>query len=151
MHFDLSKFSRGDPPRLGRVSPKELVLFSKWGRAVYRLCETVVYDYKGKPRGFIVGTTVYDLRTEHRGFWQNLVVSDRMRRVIGFAQGARITGLVLPPVEIPPVPFKNLPAPEPPDEATELECAAFVPIWSMMQFENLLPSFDDDETEKESL
>jgi hypothetical protein len=151
LHFDLSEYIRDDPPRPARASPKEQVLYNKWGKAVYRLCGTVLYDYRGRPRGFIVGTTVYDLRAEHRGFWQNLVVSDRMRRVIGFAPGACIKGLVLPLVEIPPLAYRDLPAPALPDGATELECTAFVPIWSMMQFENLLPSFDDDETEKESL
>jgi len=149
LHFDLSDYIRDDVQRTRRASPKEQVLFNKWGKAVYRLREGVVYDYRGRPRGFIVGTTVYDLRGEHRGFWRNLLVSDRMRRVIGFAPGASMHGLVLPPVEIPPLAYRDLPAPSPPSGLTELECAPFIPVWSMMQFENLLPSFDDDKTEGE--
>jgi hypothetical protein len=140
---------RDDTPLKPRVSPKELVLFNKWGKAVFRLLQDVVYDYKGKPRGFIVGTTVYDIRGEHRGFWHDLLVSDRMRRVIGYAHGASIKGLALPPIEIPPLVYRDLPAPKPPPGLTELECPAFVAAWSMMQFENLLPNFDDDEKVEE--
>lgn len=112
---------------------------------MFRLRETVVYDFQGRPRGFMVGTTVYDIRGEHRGFWQNLIVSDRTRRVIGYAAAASIQGLVLPPYEFPPLVYRDLPAPELPDELTELECQPWVAVWSVMQFENLLPCFDEDE------
>jgi len=119
---------------------KELALYNRYGKAVYRLCGTVFYDYLGKPRGVVVGKAVYDLRGQHRGFWQNGVVWDRMCRVLGYAQEARLKGLSLPPVEIPPVPYKNLPPPEPPAEAVDLECPAFIPVWSMMRLDNLLPT-----------
>jgi len=145
LEFDLSKYMRDDPALKPRASTREQVLYNKWGKAVFRLLETVVYDYKGRPRGFIVGTTVYDIRGEHRGFWQNLLVSDRMRRVIGYAAGASIKGLVLPPYEFPPLVYRDLPKPGLPDGLTELECPAFVAVWSMMQFENLLPNFDEEE------
>jgi len=151
LNFDLSDYLKDDAPRTHREPPKEQVLYNKWGKAVYRLREGVLYDYRGRPRGFIVVTTVYDLRGEHRGFWRNFIVSDRMRRVIGFAFGARIEGLVLPPIEIPPLSYRDLPAPELPAGAVALECPAFLSAWSMMQFENLLPSFEDDEAEKENL
>lgn len=148
MEFDLSKYMRDDTPLKARVSPKEQVLFNKWGKATLRLRETVVYDYKGRPRGFIVGTTVYDIRGEHRGFWQNLIVSDRMRRVIGYAAGATIKGLVLPPVEFPPIVYRDEPPPPVPEGLVELECPAFLAVWSMMQFENLLPNFDEEEEKR---
>jgi len=147
LQFDLSQFTRDDVPRPTRASPKEQVLFNRYGRAVYRLKGDVLYDYRGRPRGFVVGTAVYDLRVGHRGFWQNLVLSDRMRRVIGFAQGARVSGLALPPIEIPPLPYTDLPAPALPDEAVDLECPAFMPAWSMMQLENLLPIEETNEEE----
>jgi hypothetical protein len=118
----------------------ELVLYNRYGKAVYRLCEATLYDYFGKPRGFVVGKAVYDLRGQHRGFWQNDVVWDRMCRVVGYSHKARVEGLTLPPIEIPPVPYKNLPAPEPPAQAVDMECPAFVPAWSMMRLDNLLPT-----------
>jgi hypothetical protein len=140
---------RDDTPLKPRAARKEQVLYNKWGKAVFRLLDAVLYDYKGRPRGFIVGTTVYDIRGEHRGFWRDLIVSDRMHRVIGYAHGASIKGLVLPLVEIPPLVYRDLPAPKPPPGLTELECPAFVAVWSMMQLENLLPNFDDDEKVEE--
>ena len=118
---------------------KEHVLFDRYGKAVYRLCGAVFYDFKGRPRGFVAGKTVYDLRAQHRGFWQNWVLSDRMRRVVGFGQEARIIGLTLPPTEIPLLPFANQPAPELPAEAVDLHYVMFTPAWSMMQLNNLLP------------
>jgi hypothetical protein len=143
---------KDDPPRKFQASPRELVLYNKWGKAAFRLRETVVYDFQGRPRGFIVGTTVYDIRGEHRGFWQNLIVSDRTRRIIGYAAGASIQGLVLPPYEFPPLVYRDLPAPELPDGLTEPECQPCVAVWSVMQFENLLPCFDEDEkAERENL
>ena len=87
----------------------ETVIFNKFGRAAYRLCDTVFYDYVGKPRGFLVDRTVYAPR-----------------------------GLSLPQPDIPPVPYKNLPAPEPPPGVTDMAPPALAPIWSMMQLENLL-------------
>ena len=143
---------KDEPPRKFRASPRELVLYNKWGKAVYRLRETVVYDFQGRPRGFVVGTTVYDIRGEHRGFWKNLIVSDRTRRVIGYAAGASIQGLALPPYEFPPLVYRDLPAPEMPDELTELEYQPCVAVWSVMQFDNLLPCFEEDkEAEREIL
>jgi len=148
VNFDLSKYMREEPQHKPAASTRELVLFNKWGKATLRLRETVVYDYKGRPRGFIVGTTVYDVRGEHRGFWQNLLVSDRMRRIIGYAGGATIKGLVLPPVEFPPIVYRDDPPPPVPEGLVELECPPFVAVWSMMQFENLLPNFDEEEKKR---
>jgi hypothetical protein len=145
VNFDLSKYMREEPERKPQATPREIVLYNKWGKAVFRLRGTVLYDFKGKPRGFTVGTTVYDIRGEHRGFWQSFVVSDRMRRVIGFTVGANIKGLALPPVEFPPLVYRDLPAPPLPSAAVELECPTFLAVWSMMQFENLLPNFEDEE------
>jgi len=136
---------RDDAELKPRATIRELVLFNKWGKATLRLRETVLCDYKGRPRGFIVGTTVYDIRGEHRGFWQNLLVSDRMHRVIGYAYGASIKGLVLPPVEFPPIVYRDDPPPSVPAGLVELECPSFLGVWSMMQLENLLPNFDGDE------
>ena len=127
---------------------KEHVLFDRHGKAVYRLCGAVFYDFKGRPRGFVAGRTVYDLRAQHRGFWQNWVLSDRMRRVVGFGQEARIIGLTLPPTEIPLLPFANQPAPETPAEAVDLQYVMYMPAWSMMQLNNLLPI--EEPTEKEN-
>ncbi len=115
---------------------------------MFRLKGDVLYDYRGRPRGFVAGKTVYDLRIVHRGFWQHGVLSDRMRRIIGFTQGARVSGLTLPPIEIPPLPYTDLPPPALPDEAIDLECPAYMPAWSMMQLENLLPL--EETAEKES-
>ncbi len=151
MNFDLSKYMREEPAHKPPLTPRELVLYNKWGKATFRLRGNVLYDFKGKPRGFVVGTTVYDVRGEHRGFWQSLVVSDRMRRVIGFAVGAGVKGLALPPVEFPPLVYRDSPAPDLPEGAVELECPAFMAVWSMMQFENLLPSFEDEEAEGDKL
>ena len=149
MNIDLSKYMREEPERKPAAANRELILFNKWGKATLRLREKVMYDYKGRPRGFIVGTTVYDIRGEHRGFWQNLLVSDRMRRVIGYAFGASIKGLVLPPVEFPPIVYRDDPPPPVPQGLVELECPAFLAVWSMMQLENLLPNFDEDEKKVE--
>ena len=153
MNFDLSKYMRDEPERKSQAPMRELVLFNKWGKATLRLREKVIYDYKGRARGFIVGTTIYDIRGEHRGFWQNLLVSDRMRRIIGYAFGANIKGLVLPPVEFPPLVYRDDPPPSVPEELVELECPPFLAVWSMMQFENLLPNFDEEveEVEREEL
>jgi hypothetical protein len=148
VNFDLSKYIKDDSERKPAPTVKELVLFNKWGKATLRLRETVLYDYKGRPRGFIVGTTVYDIRGEHRGFWNNLMVSDRMHRVIGYAFGASIKGLVLPPVEFPPLVYRDDPPPPVPAGLVELECPTFVAVWSMMQFENLLPSFYEEEPQR---
>lgn len=145
MDIDLSKYMREEPQRKPEASARELVLFNRWGKAAFRLIGTVLYDYKGRARGFTVGSTVYDIRGEHRGFWQNLMVSDRMRRVIGYAHGASIKGLVLPPVEFPPLVYRDDPPPPVPAGLAELECPQFIAVWSMMQFENLLPSFADDD------
>lgn len=116
----------------------EKVLYNRYGRATFRLCGQTIYDYAGKPRGFLVGQTVYDIRGQHRGFLVELVVWDRMGRVVGFMDGAVVDGLKLPLVEVPPVPYKNLPPPEPPAGACELECPACIPQWSIMRLENLL-------------
>ena len=121
-------------------SLKELPWYDRHGKPVYRLCGTVLYDYMGKPRGFVVGKAIYDLRAQHRGFLHNRIVWDRMCRVLGYADDARLEGLSLPPVDIPPVPYKNLPAPEPPAEAVDRACTAFIPVWSMMRLDNLLPT-----------
>jgi len=148
VNIDLSKYMRDDAEQKSHATIRELVLFNKWGKATLRLRDKVLYDYKGRPRGFIVGTTVYDIRGEHRGFWRNLLVSDRMHRVIGYAHGASIQGLVLPPVEFPPLVYRDDPPPPVPGELVELECPPFVAVWSMMQFGNLLPSFDEEEEKK---
>ena len=116
----------------------ETVIFNKFGRAAYRLCDTVFYDYVGKPRGFLVDRTVYDQRGQHRGYYVQNVLWDRMGRVAGFCQEAKLNGLSLPQPDIPPVPYKNLPAPEPPPGVTDMAPPALAPIWSMMQLENLL-------------
>jgi hypothetical protein len=149
VNFDLSKYMREEPQHKSAPATRELVLFNKWGKATLRLRETVLYDYKGRPRGFIVGTTIYDIRGEHRGYWQNLLISDRMHRVIGYAYGANIKGLVLPPVEFPPLVYRDDPPPPVPAGLVELECPPFVAVWSMMQLENLLPNFDEDEKKVE--
>ena len=149
MNIDLSKYMRDDAEQKSRASIRELVLFNKWGKATLRLRETLLYDYKGRPRGFIVGKTVYDIRCEHRGFWQSLLVSDRMHRIIGYAHGASIKGLVLPPVEFPPLVYRDDPPPPVPKGLVELECPAFLGVWSMMQFQNLLPNFEEDEKKVE--
>jgi hypothetical protein len=143
--IDLSKYMRDDSSRKQRPSAREYVLYNKWGKAVFRLRENLVRDFRGRPRGFVVGTTVYDIRGEHRGFWHELIVSDRMRRVIGFAPGASIKGLALPLVEFPPLVYRDQPAPELPEALTEAEFQGAVAVWSMMQLENLLPSFEEDE------
>ena len=97
----------------------ETVIFNRFGRAAYRLCDRVFYDYVGKPRGFLVDRTVYDQRGQHRGFYVQNVLS-------------------LPQPDIPPVPYKNLPAPEPPSGVTDMTPPTLAPIWSMMRLENLL-------------
>jgi len=120
-------------------------LYNKWGKAVFRLRETLVRDFRGRPRGFVVGSTVYDIRGEHRGFWHDLIVSDRMRRIIGFSPGASIAGLALPQFEFPPLVYRDAPAPELPEELTEVEYQGVVAVWSLMQLENLLPCFEEEE------
>ncbi len=132
-----------------KAAVRELVLFNKWGKATLRLRDKVLYDYKGRARGFIVGTTIYDIRGEHRGFWRNLLMSDRMHRIIGYAFGASIQGLVLPQVEFPPLVYRDDPPPPVPEELVELECPPFVAVWSMMQLANLLPNFEGDEKKVE--
>lgn len=82
--------------------------------------------------------TIYDLRGQHRGFFISGLVRDRMGKVVGFVEDARCPGLQLPDVSIPPVPYKNLPAPDCPAELTPKECAAAPPVWSVMRLENLL-------------
>jgi hypothetical protein len=144
LNIDLSKYLKDEHPRKSKTPPREIVLYNKWGKAVFRLREPVVYDFEGRPRGFVVGTTVYDIRGAHRGFWRNLIVSDRTRRVIGFAAGASVQGLALPQYEFPPLVYRDLPPPEVPEELTELDCQPCVAVWSVMQFENLLPSFEED-------
>lgn len=119
----------------------EKVLYNRYGKAVFRIRNTVIYDFLGKPRGFLVGKTVYDTLGQHRGFLIDKVLWDRMGRVIGYEVGAKINGLDLPPVEVPPVPYKDLPAPVPPANAVDRECPNRVPVWSIMQLENLLPAF----------
>jgi len=152
LNFDLSKYMKDEHPRKPKPSPREVVLYNKWGKAVFRLREPVLYDFQGRPRGFVVGTTIYDVRGEHRGFWHNLIVSDRTRRVIGYAAGASIQGLVLPAYEFPPLVYRDLPPPALPEELTELEYQPCVAVWSVMQFENLLPCFEEDaEVEREEL
>lgn len=116
----------------------EIALYNRYGKAVYRVCGRVLYDYLGKPRGYLVGKTIYDSRGEHRGFFHNQLVLDRMGRILGYADGAKANGLSLPPAEIPPVPYKNLPAPQQPVSAVEREFGRFVPAWSMMRLDNML-------------
>ena|GEM_PF-629225 len=145
MNIDLSKYMRDDAEKKAQATVRELILFNRWGKATLRLRDKVLYDYKGRARGFVVGTTIYDIRGEHRGFWKHLLVSDRMHRVIGYAYGASIEGLILPPVEFPPLVYRDDPAPPLPEGLVELDCPPFVAVWSMMQFENLLPNFDEEE------
>jgi len=116
----------------------EEVIYSRLGRAVFRLCGQAVYDYAGKPRGVMVGQTLYDCRGQHRGFILERVVRDRTGRVVGFMEDAAVQGLTLPPAEVPPVPYKNLPAPDPPASAVEVGCPPRIPQWSIMRLENLL-------------
>jgi len=116
----------------------EEALYDKTGRAAFRLCGSVFHDFVGKPRGFLVGSTVYDLRGQHRGFYSKGVVRDRMGRVLGFCADADCNGLVLPHADIPPVPYKNLPAPEVPAGLAEVALPAEVPAWSIMRLENML-------------
>ncbi|MGQ9678018.1 MAG: 4-fold beta flower protein [bacterium] len=116
----------------------EKVVFNRYGKAVYRICGTVIYDFLGKPRGFLIGKTIYDTEGRHRGFYFDNVVWDRMGRVVGFLSGAAIEGINFPQVEVPPVPYKDLPAPDPPPNAVDLECSQRVPLWSIMRLENLL-------------
>jgi hypothetical protein len=116
----------------------EIALYGRQGKAIYRLCGKVFYDFMGKPRGFLVEETIYDLRGQHRGFFIGKVVRDRMGKVIGYAQDAEVEGLALPPADIPPIPYKNLPPPEVPAELSDLVCPAAPAVWSVMRFENLL-------------
>ncbi|MEO0019255.1 MAG: 4-fold beta flower protein [candidate division WOR-3 bacterium] len=119
----------------------EKVLYNRYGKAVFRVRGTVIYDYLGKPRGFVVGKTVYDILGQHRGFLVDKVLLDRGGRVIGYEVGAVVNGLNLPPVEVPPVAYKDLPPPEPPENAVDLECPNRIPLWSIMQLENFLPAY----------
>jgi hypothetical protein len=116
----------------------ETAIFNKLGKSVYRLCGTVFYDYLGKPRGFLVGKTVFDLAGQHRGFYISNILWDRMGRILGFSQEASFNGVILPTPDIPPVPFKNLPAPEQPANLRDLPKPSLLPCWSMMRIENLL-------------
>ncbi|MEO0079792.1 MAG: 4-fold beta flower protein [candidate division WOR-3 bacterium] len=116
----------------------EEILYNRYGKAVYRVCGSTLYDFVGKPRGFLVGKTIYDTRGQLRGFYVDRVVWDRMGRVIGFAEGGKTDGLKFPEVEVPPVPYKNIPAPEPPSTAVDLACPNRVAAWSIMRLENLL-------------
>jgi len=116
----------------------EVALYDKTGRAVFRLCGTAFYDFMGQPRGFLVGSAVYDLRGQHRGFFVKNTVRDRMGRVMGFSADATCNGLAMPHANIPPIPYKNLPAPEPPAGLTDLPSPAEVPAWSIMRLENML-------------
>jgi len=116
----------------------EEIIYNRHGRAVYRLCGTTIYDFIGKPRGFLVGKTIYDTRGQPRGFYIDRVVWDRMGRVVGFTPDGTAGELKLPEVEVPPVPYKNLPAPEPPPTATDLSCPPRISAWSIMRLENLL-------------
>ena len=116
----------------------ELPIYDKFGTAHYRLCDLVFYDYQGKTRGFLVGEAVYDIRGQHRGFYKAYVMRDRMGMVIGFAEGARIEGMTLPLVNIPSVPYRNLPAPEPPPGCNHKDCREGPPKWSMMPLGNML-------------
>jgi hypothetical protein len=116
----------------------ETVVFNRYGKSIYRVCYTLLYDFMGKPRGFLVGKTIYDLRGQHRGFYEGKVVWDRMGRVVGFADGANVNGLTLPAVEVPPVPYRNLPEPQPPEGLKDVDLPGHIPGWSMMRLENLL-------------
>lgn len=116
----------------------EEVLFNRYGKSVYRLCDSSFYDFQGKPRGFLVGKAIYDLRGQHRGYFDQCVMIDRMGRILGFAEDAHSNGFKFPPVEIPPLPYKNLPAPEPPADAVDRPVPARIPAWSMMPLENVL-------------
>lgn len=116
----------------------EKVIYNRFGKATYRLREVVFYDFMGKPRGFLVGKTVYDIRGTHRGFFVQNVLYDRGGRVIGYVAGARIDGLTLPEPEVPPVPYKDLPAPETPANCVDLDLPRTAPVWSIMRLENLL-------------
>ncbi len=116
----------------------EKVLYNRLGKAVYRLCGTVFYDFLGKPRGFLIGKTVYDCRGNHRGFFIENILWDRGGRVIGFVSGAKLDEFTFPEVEVPPVPYKDLPAPEPPPNLIDLDLPRRAPVWSIMRLENLL-------------
>lgn len=116
----------------------ESVLYNRYGKSVYRLCGGIFYDYLGKPRGFLVGCTVYDLRCQHRGFFCKQMMWDRMGRAIGFTSEASSNGIALPAPEIPPVPYKNLAAPERPADLPEMAVPTLAPAWSIMRLENLL-------------
>jgi hypothetical protein len=116
----------------------EIPIFNKLGKSVYRLCGPVFFDYLGKPRGFLVGKTVYDLAGQHRGFYIHHILWDRMGRILGFAPDASFNSLILPTPDIPPVPFKNLAAPEVPTNLADLPQPSLLPGWSMMRLENLL-------------
>lgn len=117
---------------------EEDIIYDRTGKSVLRVCGTLVYDFQGKPRGFVVGKTVYDLHGQHRGFYIDKLVRDRMGKILGFAEGARPNGLELPFAEIPPVAYKNLPAPPLPPDATDKECMARPSVWSVMRLENML-------------
>jgi hypothetical protein len=116
----------------------ETAVFNKLGKSVYRLCDEVFYDYLGKPRGYLAGRTVYDLAGQHRGFYLQNILWDRMGRVLGFSQEASFNGLLLPAPDIPPVAFKNIPAPVRPANLRDLPAPSLLPCWSMMRLENLL-------------
>ena len=116
----------------------ELTIYDRFGKAALRLCGEVFYDYKGQPRGCLVGKTVYDSRGQHRGFFVARVLRDRMGKVVGFCDGARVEDLTLPECTIPPVPYKNLPAPDMHDGLDDKEFKGGPPMWSIMMLQNLL-------------
>ena len=116
----------------------ETAIYGKLGKAAFRLCGRVFYDFMGKPRGFLVGNTIYDLRGQHRGFYITGLVRDRMGKVIGFTEDAHSNGLQLPLADIPPVPYRNLAAPEMPSGLPDMECPCLPPLWSIMRLENML-------------
>ena len=116
----------------------DMPIYDKHGRPQYRLCSQVFYDYEGKPRGYLVGEAVYDLRGQHRGYYRAYVMRDRMGMVCGFAEGARIDGMELPRVEIPPMPYRILPAPPRPADCKPMEYREGPSRWSMMPLGNML-------------
>lgn len=117
---------------------EEIPIYGRYGTAHLRLCGNVFYDFQGNPKGFLVEQTIYDLRGQHRGFFIAGLVRDRMGKVVGFAEEAQTNGLQLPDVNMPPVPYKNLPAPECPAELTPKKCLPVLPAWSVMRLENFL-------------
>lgn len=116
----------------------ETVVFNRYGKSVFRVCYNTLYDFLGKPRGFLVGTAVYDLRGQHRGFYVDKILWDRTGRVVGYMDGACVNGLQFPPAEVPPVPYRNLPEPPVPEGLKDIPLPGRIPQWSMMRLENML-------------